>query len=496
MNRSLSGLFCSSLLFIAAGVYAQGGMIPCDRISGPCATPGSGVTGPEGATGDTGETGPTGPTGTTGNTGPVGATGSTGNTGPTGGTGGSGATGATGVTGMTGNTGPTGGTGGTGGTGAAGATGSTGNTGPTGGTGGTGGTGATGSTGVTGPTGATGTTGATGSTGATGPAAPTNTPAPTATVLPTLNAYTSDTSGVAQWTKGASLGNQAIISATAPAATQSQLYLRAIGPLSAGQNFVEIGSTDNGTYGRAVRMSSAGSDFVGPASFGVINSEVINDTITNVNSTGLKIKAIAAQVADPVQFLNSANKVFFYTSAAGQLGIRLLPTPATNALVVENASATPTPLMIVNNAGLVTAYNGITTVSGGHPAEYATVDLTGQVAAITATTAYAVPAAGVGMYRVSFVAKVTTAATTSSVLGGTSGFQVVYTDPDSVVVTTPIGIYNSTGATLALNTTQAVYSGVVIVYAKASTNLQYSMDYTSVGLTPMAFNLHVKVEAL
>lgn len=101
------------------------------------------------------------------------------------------------------------------------------------------------------------------------------------------------------------------------------------------------------------------------------------------------------------------------------------------------------------------------------------------------------------MYRISFVAKVTTAATTSSVLGGVNGFQVVYTDKDdSVVVTTPTGFFNSTSGNLALNTMQAVYSGVIVVSAKASTNIQYSMDYTSVGLTAMAYNLHIKVEAL
>ena len=148
--------------------------------------------------------------------------------------------------------------------------------------------------------------------------------------------------------------------------------------------------------------------------------------------------------------------------------------------------------------GLFSSYAGIATVSKGIPAEYATVDLTAQGAAIAATTIYAVPASGAGMYRISFVAKVTQAATTSSVLGGTNGFRVVYTDQnDSVVVTTPAGHpYNSTTANLALNTTQAVYSGVIIINAALSTNIQYSIDWTSVGATPMQYNLHIKVEAM
>jgi hypothetical protein len=146
----------------------------------------------------------------------------------------------------------------------------------------------------------------------------------------------------------------------------------------------------------------------------------------------------------------------------------------------------------------ITVYNAISTVSKGVPAEYATVDLTGQTAAISATTLYAVPSGGAGMYRISFVAKVTTPATTSSTLGGAGGFQVTYTDQDdSTVVTTPSGlVYNSSTANLALNTTQAVYSGMIVVNAKASTNIQYAIGYTSSGATPMAYNLHIKLEAM
>ncbi len=143
---------------------------------------------------------------------------------------------------------------------------------------------------------------------------------------------------------------------------------------------------------------------------------------------------------------------------------------------------------------LLTTYNAIATVSNGVPAEYAKVDLTGQGAAITATTLYAVPATGAGMYQISWVAKVTQAATTSSVLGGTNGFQIVYTDADdSVVTTAPIGsmIFTNNG-----NTTTTVIQGTITVSAKASTNIQYKMDYTSVGGTPMQYNLHVKLAAL
>lgn len=126
------------------------------------------------------------------------------------------------------------------------------------------------------------------------------------------------------------------------------------------------------------------------------------------------------------------------------------------------------------------------------------VNLVTQGAAIAATNLYAVPATDVGHFRVCFDAKITRAATTSATLGGTNGFQLVYTDSDdSVSVTTPAGVpFNSTAALLATNTTQNQYSGCLVVNVKASTTIQYKMDYTSSGATTMQYSLHIKVEAL
>ena len=147
--------------------------------------------------------------------------------------------------------------------------------------------------------------------------------------------------------------------------------------------------------------------------------------------------------------------------------------------------------LFISTAGLIGTYNNISTVSNGVPSEVAVVDLTAQSAAKTATTLYAVPAAGAGMYRISWAAAITTAGT-SSVLGGTGGFQALYTSPtDSVVKTTVAG--NSTVS--AANTTGTSVGGSLVVYAKASTNIQYQFDYTSTG-TAMVYELHIKVESL
>jgi hypothetical protein len=174
-------------------------------------------------------------------------------------------------------------------------------------------------------------------------------------------------------------------------------------------------------------------------------------------------------------------------------------TTGTGAIVLA-ASPTLTGTLAAGSetlTGKITNYNGIGTLSNGIPAEYAAVDLTVQAAAITATTLYTVPAAGAGMYRISWVATVTQAATTSSVLGGTNGFQILYTDNDtSVVKTMPGQIVAGVDTNANNSTATGTISGCFIANAKASTNIQYQMDYSTLGATPMQYNLHIKLEAL
>lgn len=120
--------------------------------------------------------------------------------------------------------------------------------------------------------------------------------------------------------------------------------------------------------------------------------------------------------------------------------------------------------------------------------------LTAQTAAIAATTLYAIPSSGAGLYRVSFVATITTAATTgaaTSSLGGSTGFQLKYTNiADSVVKTT-----NPTTANIsAANTTGTSISGDLFAYCNASTNLQYLFGYTSNTAAQMTFDITIYVE--
>lgn len=111
-------------------------------------------------------------------------------------------------------------------------------------------------------------------------------------------------------------------------------------------------------------------------------------------------------------------------------------------------------------------------------------------------TLYAVPVGGTGNYRVCYNANLLTIGSVSSVLGGATGFRVIYTNADnSVSVTTSQG--NLAGfAVSAANTTQAQVSGCIIVNAKASTNITYTFGYTSNAVGEMLFGLHATVEAL
>lgn len=140
-------------------------------------------------------------------------------------------------------------------------------------------------------------------------------------------------------------------------------------------------------------------------------------------------------------------------------------------------------------------YLGNSTAGAGVSGIFAKSNLVTQAAAITATTIYAVPNTAnrtrSGLYRVNYSATITQAATASSSLGGSNGFQVSYTNVnDSVVKTSPVG------TTSAANTTGTMISGSVMVYAKAGTNIQYTFDYTSSGATVMQYDLNIYVEFL
>lgn len=128
----------------------------------------------------------------------------------------------------------------------------------------------------------------------------------------------------------------------------------------------------------------------------------------------------------------------------------------------------------------------------------ASVDLTAQSAAITATTLYTPTTTG--MYRISVYLQVTTAASTSSVLGGATGVVITYNDGDGNVAQTDTAALQTTAGAIAVtsatNTTATNLNGTLVVNAKTGVAIQYAIGYTSVGVTPMQYAAHFKIEAL
>lgn len=190
------------------------------------------------------------------------------------------------------------------------------------------------------------------------------------------------------------------------------------------------------------------------------------------------------------------------TKRVNNLYVNTIPSGATIASPTINTPTISTPtisgvtsLASATLSGLVTTYNGVALVSGGVPSEVATVDLTAQTAAVTTTTLYAVPVAG--QFRLSWNAKVTTAAGTSSTLGALT---IVYTDPDGIVVTLTSAAMIAAGTvatTSAGNTTGTVLVGIPqTLNCKAATNITYAMAYASNAANAMNYNLHLKLEAL
>jgi hypothetical protein len=114
-------------------------------------------------------------------------------------------------------------------------------------------------------------------------------------------------------------------------------------------------------------------------------------------------------------------------------------------------------------------------------------DLTLQTANISATTLFPTPP--IGMYRVSVYIVQTQAATTSGTL---PSVVVVFTDGDTSVTETLTVTTTSTANTVG---TQA--QGRASFYAKSTADITFSTTgYASVGATPLAYAVHIRLESL
>lgn len=183
------------------------------------------------------------------------------------------------------------------------------------------------------------------------------------------------------------------------------------------------------------------------------------------------------------------------------LGAGTVPVSDGSSLIGSSITDNATSVAVsepISMGGKMTTYNGIVTVSGGIPSELATVDLTAQTAAVGTTTLYTTTAAG--QFRLSWNVKVTTVASTGAATSTLGALTIVYTDPDSVAQTitaaaqVPAGTIATTNAG---NTTTSSLIGLPLTLnCKSGTVISYAMAYASNTANQMAYNLHIKLEAL
>ena len=240
-------------------------------------------------------------------------------------------------------------------------------------------------------------------------------------------------------------------------------------------------------WGGTVTLPNAGTTFLLPTGQIFLRDSAagssLSTDVTYIDFPNLILRDPSNSYAVTAEFLRGG----VLTLSGTDNGISRLGAAS---LAIGNGTASDTTGKL--SFGTVAKYNGTATVRNGIAAEYASSDLTAQSAAITATTLRSAPQTG--MYKVSWSATITTASDISSVLGGTNGFQVIYTSPtDSVAKTTVPG--NS--VTSSANTTGTAVGGVEVIYAKTGTNIQFSYGYTdSHTSTAMAYELHITVEAM
>lgn len=289
------------------------------------------------------------------------------------------------------------------------------------------------------------------------------------------------------------------------------VHLPAVTAMYNSQPTFSVGNVASGTAGGFLvsyvnnptwSLTGASSSTTGSSVFGAdtvtLNANTAGSALTFSYRKGFWFKNFAYTATGTVTLsANVALDVDDQTASTGNLtvtttaAVRSAITAGTNRYFLNDTGGAQSAF-----AGKFTTYNNVATVLCGMTSPVASVALVTQSAATGTLTLYAVPATTTGVYVINWNAKVTRAATTSSVLGGLT---ITYRDPDGVVQTVSATgqLANGTVALTATtnNTTTLLLGFTITVNAKASTNIQYAFAYTSVGATAMQYNLNITVEA-
>lgn len=268
-----------------------------------------------------------------------------------------------------------------------------------------------------------------------------------------------------------------------------------LGHLGNSLQFGTDDSTTTWTFGDGVAANSATS---GPRS-------AISVSSANTTHPAVSISNSATNIyAEAIASLNFGDNITCSTDSGECLHVEKDGTGAGSAEKIIN-KGTGSSLLVtdgtntkldINSSGRAATYNGIATAGSGLVSEISVVDLTAQTAAIT-TTNLNTGTLAAGQYRVTWNAKVTTAAATSSTLGAMT---LGWTDPDSTslaITATAVVASGGTATSTAGNTTTTLLIGVpTLLNVKASTNITYAFAYASNLANTMAYNLHITLEKM
>lgn len=236
------------------------------------------------------------------------------------------------------------------------------------------------------------------------------------------------------------------------------------------------------------------------ANVSVTASDVSLGSVTNDAQTKASVVPNTLPSAGQLLVGNAGGTAYAPISSSGNVTISsagamtIGATQVTNAMLAGSITAAKLVGTDIATTAKITSYNGISTVSNGHPGEYATVDLTAQSGAVGATTAYT-PTAD-GMFRLSAILKITTTGT-SPVAGPIT---ITYTDADGSVAQSHVMLLrNTSGAavttTVNNSTTTGTVNGDIVFYAKSGVAIQYAIAVSGT-FGSGRYSAHLKLEAL